>query len=237
MLITNLNHTISDYAQRLEADFFGVADLGPAQAAILEQGGPAVARYPRAISMGVALLHPIVDQLPQRAEQAVAINYRQHAYDVVNARLDEMANRMAGKLQRLGYAALPIPASKRLSDGAGQQRIRSFFSHKIAAHLAGLGWIGRSCLLITPQAGPRVRWTSVLTDAPLQPTGSMQAPQCGDCRACVDICPVEAITGQLFDPAEPREARLDAHKCNAYIESLPIPVCGMCLYVCPYGNR
>jgi epoxyqueuosine reductase QueG len=167
----------------------------------------------------------------------VAISYRQHAYDVVNARLDEMASRMASRLQRLGFAALPVPASKRVDD----ERICSFFSHKLAAHLAGLGWIGRSCLLVTPQAGPRARWTSVLTDAPLQATGTAMAPQCGECQACVDICPVQAFSGRLFSADEPREARFDAHKCNQYLTDMEKkgtpPVCGMCLYVCPYGRN
>ena len=213
---SDINQAVALYAVQLEADFFGIADLAPAYDAILEQGGPAVARYPRAISMGVALIHTIVDQLPRRAERAVAVSYRQHAYDVVNDRLDEMASRMASRLQRLGYAALPVPASKRVDD----ERIRSFFSHKMAAHLAGLGWIGKSCLLVTPQAGPRVRWTSVLTDAPLRPTGSAMAPRCGECQACVDICPVEAFTGRMFDPGEPREARFDARKCNQYFDEM-----------------
>ncbi len=37
--------------------------------------------------------------------------------------------------------------------------------------MAGLGRIGKSCLLITPEAGPRVHWATVLTDAPMQVTG------------------------------------------------------------------
>ena len=232
-----LTQQIQTYAAGLEPDFFGIADLTPARAAILEQGGPEAARYPMAISMGVALMHTLVDQLPRRAERAVAISYRHHAYDVVNVRLDDMASRVASRVQRLGYAALPVPASKRVDD----ERICSFFSHKMAAHLAGLGWIGKSCLLVTPQAGPRVRWVTVLTDAPLQPTGSAMAERCGDCNACVDICPVEAFTGQPFYADEPRSARFDARKCDLYLQQLEKggspPVCGMCLYICPHGRN
>ncbi|MBE0697687.1 MAG: epoxyqueuosine reductase [Anaerolineaceae bacterium] len=230
-----LTQKILEYAALLEADFSGVADLALAYQAILEQGGPVVAGYSKAVSLGITLMDTIVDQLPRRAERAVAVSYRHHAYDVVNARLDEMASRMASYLYSQGYAALPVPASKRVDD----ERICSFFSHKMAAHLAGLGWIGKSCLLITPQAGPRVRWITVLTDAPLQATGEPMAERCGECSACVKICPVEAFSDRAFDPQEPREARFDARKCDLYMQELEKkgpPVCGMCLYVCPYGR-
>ena len=230
-----LSQNILSYAAVLEADFSGIADLSPAYQAILAQGGPEVADYPRAISMGIRLVNSIVNQLPRRSDRMVAVSYRSHAYDVINTRLDAMASRMASHLQRLGYAALPVPASLRVDD----ERICSFFSHKMAAHLAGLGWIGKSCLLVTPQAGPRVRWISVLTNAPLQANGEPMAERCGDCNACKDICPVQALSGNAFDPKEPREARFDAHKCEQYFQELEKsgpPVCGMCLYVCPHGR-
>lgn len=233
----NLDATIHQYASTLEADFYGVADLTGVTEFVQAQGGPEVARYPRAISMGIALLTPIVDRLPQRAEREVAVLYRHHAYDVVNLHLDELSLRMAGLIQRAGYAALPVPASRRVND----ERISSFFSHKLAAHLAGLGWIGKSCLLVTPQAGPRVRWTTILTDAPLQVTGTAMEERCGACTRCVDICPVQAFTGRPFREDEPREARFDARKCEQYFKEQEQaghpPVCGMCLYICPHGKK
>jgi epoxyqueuosine reductase len=58
-----------------------VADLSPARDFITSQGGLEVGGYPRAVSIGIALLNPIVDQLPNRAEAATAIEYRHHAYD------------------------------------------------------------------------------------------------------------------------------------------------------------
>jgi len=223
-------------AEGAGADFFGVADLAPAHAAILEQGGPVVASFPRAVSVGVALPHAVVDQLPNRAERAVSMLYRQHAYDIVNLRLDHLASRLSALLQRNGYRALPMPASQT----ADTTRLRGIFSNKLAGSLAGLGWIGRSCLLVTPQAGPRVRWASVLTTAPLEPTGRPIQPGCGDCRECVDACPVSAFTGRLFSPEEPRELRFDVHKCKAYLDSMEktrgLSVCGMCLYACPRGK-
>lgn len=234
----DMNHKIKESAETWGADFFGVADLSLAHDAILEQGGTVVAAYPWAISVGIALLHTIVDQLPQRVNRAVAVSYRHHLYDLINQRLDLLTSQLSSLLQREGYRALPIPAAKRTDD----ERLCAAFSHKLAAHLAGLGWIGKSCLLVTPELGPRVRWATVLTDAPLQATGKPLYEQCGNCTQCVDICPVQAFTGEPFRESEPREKRYDAGKCDRYFAEMrekdaELAVRGLCLYVCPHGRR
>ena len=230
--------TKRDSSMTWGADFFGVANLACAREAILAQGGPVIAAFPRAISIGIVLPHSIIDQLPQRATRAVAINYKHHAYDIINQRLDLIASQVSSRLQRMGFEALPIPASKRVDD----DRMCAAFSHKMAAHLAGLGWIGKSCLLVTPEAGPRVRWASILTTADLSATGEPLAQRCGECRECVDNCPVQAFTGRSFRDEEPREKRYDAGLCDRYFTSLragdpELAVCGMCLYVCPHGKK
>jgi len=223
-------------ALSLGADYFGVADLSSAHEFILAQGGDRVARYPRAVTIGMVLQDSLVDLLPDK-DPAGAIVYRHNSYDVVNQMLDQISVRVANELQRAGYSAFPVPASKRTDD----EHICGIFSQKLAAHLAGLGWIGKSCLLITPDHGPRVRWVTVLTDAPLLPTGSPLEQQCGKCTACVDICPQHAFTGRSFDRNEPREARYDAAACDRYFKELEksrgVGVCGLCLYVCPHGRK
>lgn len=223
--------------RRLGGDFYGVADLTAVKEEVIRQGGEEVSEYPRAISVGVKLMHTIVDRLPDRGRSAVAVAYHTHAYEVVNLRLDAIASRVASALQDAGFRAYPVPVAERIED----DRICAVFSHKLAAHLAGLGWIGKSCLLVTPQAGPRVRFTTVLTDAPLPATGEPQEQRCGDCRECVDACPIYAFTGRNFVPGELREMRYDARACERYFLEMKaqgkVPVCGMCLYSCPYGKR
>jgi epoxyqueuosine reductase len=232
-----LDTELKEWAVAWGADFWGVADLSLAHAAIVAQGGVLVADMTRAISVGIGLFHTIVDQLPQRAERAVATSYRHHCYDVINRRLDDITSRLGGCLQRAGYRAVPVPASVQVDD----ERMSALFSHKLAAHLAGLGWIGKSCLLITPEVGPRARWATVLTDAPLSASGRPMDDRCGNCRQCVDLCPVAAFTGQPFRPGESREVRFDARKCDQYFDRMqqvePWAVCGLCLYVCPYGRK
>jgi epoxyqueuosine reductase len=232
-----LSNRLQELADSLGLDYLGVADTAPAAGVIREQGGELVASFPRAISIGIILPHAVVDQLPYRSDPAVAMNYLHHAYDVINERLDMATSRMSSVLQRSGHRTLPVPAKEHHDE----ERLCSIFSHKLAAHLAGLGWIGKSCLLVTPEVGPRVRWSTVLTDAPLQSTGVPMDERCGKCRECVDICPVKAFTGQPFVTGEPREIRYDARACEKYFDELikegRLPACGLCLYTCPFGRK
>lgn len=228
---------ITDIVASSNCDFLGVADLALAHDFIRDQGGDAVAGFPTAISIGIALPRAIVDQLPNRADPAVAVSYQSHAYEIINQRLNIVASQVSSLLQQDGHRALPVPAA----DGIDGHRLCAVFSHKLAAHLAGLGWIGKSCLLVTPQVGPRVRWISVLTDAPLTATGAPIEQRCGDCTECIDICPAHAFTGRPFRTDEPRDVRYDAMKCHQYRVDLQertgSRVCGLCLYVCPHGRR
>jgi epoxyqueuosine reductase QueG len=232
-----LDRRLEEIAREMGADFFGVADLVPLREEIRRQGGDEVASYPRAVSFGIRLLDSIVDRLPERLEEpAVSVNYLNHCYDTVNTRLDLIASRLGGVLQQEGHRVLPLPSSERHDS----VRICAQFSHKLAARQAGMGWIGKSCLLVTPEAGPRVRWNSVLTDAPLIPTGSPMEEKCGKCSECVETCPPGAFTGRAFIEGEPREARYDARKCERYFQSMNAAkgraACGLCLYACPFGR-
>ena len=175
----DLNTLIQKWATGEGADFFGVADIVPAREAIREQGGDLVASFPRAVSIGMKLFHPIVDQIPRRFEDAMHMqNYGHHCYTVINQRLDGIASKVARLLQNHGYRVFPVPASQTLNT----TRNLGVFSNKMAAHMAGLGWIGKSCLLVTPEIGPRCRWATVLTDAPLTLSGQSMDTRCGDCR-------------------------------------------------------
>lgn len=232
----SLKKNLEEAAVKEGADLFGIGDLSLAKKAVHDQGGSLVSKYEKSISIGIILPKAIVDALPRRNEPAVALDYK-NIYDVTNQRLDIITAKLSGLLEEEGYEALPVPASERYDD----ERICAIFSHKLAANLAGLGWIGKSCLLINPDAGPRVRWATVLTNAPLKVTGTPLKEQCGDCKECVDICPVNAFTGAPFRENEPREARYDASKCEEYLydsgENAEPVVCGLCIYICPHGRK
>ncbi|MGD0803416.1 MAG: 4Fe-4S double cluster binding domain-containing protein [Candidatus Bathyarchaeia archaeon] len=223
------------YTKNLSVDLFGVADLTPAKQYIENQGGKYVASFPKAVSLGIRLLDQVIDQLFNHNDLGTISIYC-GLYTTVNAALDRAAFMVAKKIQGKGFQAYTIPASSMLNNG----KLEATFSHKVAANLAGLGWIGKNCLLITPEYGPRVRLATVLTDAPLS-TGSPIKNRCGDCTRCTDICPSKAILGRAFDSDELRDMRLNAELCDGYtedrIKTFGDVNCGLCVYVCPHGNK
>jgi epoxyqueuosine reductase len=218
------------------ARFFGVADLSQAFKTIVEQGGDFLAAFPRSISLGIALNDSIVDQLSRHKEVGVARTY-DYLYSTVNQSLDRIALHLSTILNENGFQTLLIPAS----DTIDNKQVHGLFSHKLSARLAGLGWIGPSCLLITPELGPRVRWVTVLTNALLESSNPIPN-QCGECKKCVEACPPNAFTGRPFDPSESRETRFNVQRCIDYRIYLKnkvtgVRVCGMCVHVCPVGSK
>jgi epoxyqueuosine reductase QueG len=234
-----LRQKIKKITLAMGAAYLGVADLeraGNDTASAYES--KLISRYKTAISIGFPLLDDIVDALKNTDDLFALNNYRYHVYEVINPRINDITLSVAGALTQAGYQALAIPASHTVD----APNLAGLFSHKKAANLAGLGWIGKSCLLITPDRGSRVRWGTVLTDF-VTPAGQPYAGKgCGGCNLCVSSCPAGAFTGRNFDSKEPRAARMDAHKCLQYIwqerkQKLGIEACGICVQVCPFGAK
>ncbi|MBR2403171.1 MAG: hypothetical protein IKB01_10500, partial [Lachnospiraceae bacterium] len=68
---------------------------------------------------------------------------------------------------------------------------------RFCAYLAGLGEIGYSKMLLTPEFGPRVRIGVVLTEAEFEPDPIYNGPKlCNKCMACVRNCPGRAISAE-----------------------------------------
>ncbi|MBM3154347.1 MAG: epoxyqueuosine reductase [Chloroflexi bacterium] len=221
------------------AAYFGIADLSPArQGEITAYERKLMAQYPLAVSIGVSLLDGIVDGIEVQGDSNALKNYWFHVYEVINPLINSIGIRISHIIEGRGYRALQVPASHTVDTA----NLCGLFSHKIGANLAGLGWIGKSCLLVTPDRGTRVRWGTVLTDAPLEPDKPFSGKGCGSCTLCVDNCPVGAFTGKHFSPSEPREARMDASKCSRYLfqeqkRKAGAEACGMCVNICPFGRK
>jgi epoxyqueuosine reductase QueG len=230
----DLTFKLESLARDIGTTHFGIADLAPARQRIYEQGGEFLGQFHRAISHGFTLTDGIVNTLAHHKSIPALHTYRHYVYQIVNPRLDSISLTLAQALDKAGFQAYVVPASQTVD----RTRLVGVFSHKLAAHLAGLGWIGKSALLITPEHGPRVRWGTVLTDAPLQP-GTPMDENCCDCSVCVKACPAHAFTGQAFDQPRPRSEIFAAEACDRYLCERETfhRVCGMCVYVCPFGKK
>jgi epoxyqueuosine reductase QueG len=234
---TYLNNSIRNMLKPYYVDYLGFADLSAYQTELVRFGGNIVKGYQSGISIGLAIPDSIVDFLPERADVNVSCEYQTHGYDVLSNRLNLTASVVSSYLNQKGHRTLPIA----VADRTDQENALPSVSHKMIAHIAGLGWIGKNCLLITPDHGPRLRLISILTNAPLETVDSPMVQRCNECNACVKICPVKAIKGKNYEQGKSREERFDFIKCDNYFEYLKgkqkYYVCGMCLYVCPQGKR
>lgn len=159
-----------------------------------------------------------------------------HILEAVRSNLDRIVSETSRFLGRRNIPHVVVPQG-----GQDPITLEAAFSHKSAAVLAGLGWIGKNCLLVTPEYGPRVRIASILIGCELLPGVPMTESLCGACDACVSACPGGFITGLTWKPGTHRERLLDAHGCNDFRENRPPLLgrkseCGRCLLVCPHGR-
>jgi epoxyqueuosine reductase len=223
---------IKNRVLELGADLVGVADTAPLKA-LTSYPPDLLDQFPRAICAAIRLPASIFEQIADQPTPTYAAAYR-----TANRILDEIAFITANALQRDGFNSLPIPASQTWD----RESHCGAISHKAVGRMAGLGWQGKSLLLVNPEYGPRIRLVTVLTDAPLEVDGPVEN-RCGKCTRCRDACPAGAIKGtSTKDHYAAREEALDMELCVEKLNefgNLPgvgVHVCGICIKVCPFGR-
>ena len=191
--------------------------------------------FPYGISIALALDPAKVMDIGNGAATEYYAEYRK-----ANARLDELASIAETFLKKKGFSALARTTSVVKTDPATK---RSDLPHKTLATRAGLGWIGKCALCITPQYGAAQRFTSVLTDAPIDCARPINQSSCGDCQECRDICPAEAVSGQNWHLGLDRDQFFKALDCHHFIIEYGKTIgrtevsCGRCIKACPWTQR
>lgn len=211
---------IKDLSTQWGASLFGVADLSKLGRDEILLSSSLIERHPFSISIAYHLSDSILEGI----ENQPTPHYFHH-YQRVNILLDTIGLILTSTIQDLGYRAMPIPASQ-IVDWKNQ---RGHLSHKHVAKLAGLGWIGRNNLLVNEKFGSRIRLLTLLTNLPLI-SNSPQSKDCGSCRACLSVCPAEAIAQRPED--------FDHLRCYEQLKvfskrlHFSHHICGICVKAC-----
>ncbi len=177
------------------------------------------------VVMGIPLYVPMIATTPSMVYQEL--------YNTTNRILDDMAYRMTGFLTGNGYRAMYFPRDGYSGMDALLKDPTAAFSHVLAAYYAGLGTIGDSHNLITPEYGPRVRMVSVVTDAVFEPDDMIDGDLCIHCRRCLKKCPAGCFTD------DGRPYSMDMERCTEHHIELKKQghwPCGVCIKVCPVGK-
>ena len=108
---------------------------------------------------------------------------------------------------------------------------------------SGIGWLGKSSMVITQGVGSYYFLAELFVSADLEESRSEHPDRCGTCTSCIDACPTGAIVGPY---------RVDARRCISYLtieQRGPIPRqlraligghlfgCDICQEVCPWNGK
>ncbi|WP_460757692.1 tRNA epoxyqueuosine(34) reductase QueG [Marinomonas epiphytica] len=135
--------------------------------------------------------------------------------------------------------------AKRIENAVGEHGYRAFVDsapilERQVAEQAGMGWIGKNTLLLTPKGGSWFLLGEVFTNLPLPVDPPTKTKHCGSCSACLTQCPTDAFVEPWV---------LDAGKCISYLTiehkgPIPEPLrakmgnrifgCDDCQLVCPW---
>ena len=147
-------------------------------------------------------------------------------HKVLRQRLQKLAKRLEQRIGEFGYRVFVDSAP---------------VLEKPIAEKAGLGWVGKHTNVINKNAGSWFFLGELYTDLPL-PVDDAATDHCGTCKACIDVCPTDAIVAPY---------QLDARRCISYLtielkESIPedlrplignrIYGCDDCQLFCPWNK-
>ncbi len=220
MSLIHFRTEIDAFCRNREIAIYGVAELAKMKTDDFLLPPETLKRLPFALCLGMRLSHEVLACLTDHPDLLYEHHYRQ-----LNFALDRVALELTNRLQNWGYNALPIPASQ-IVDWQNQ---RGHLSHKRVAIAAGLGWLGRNNLLVTPDYGAALRLVTVLTDLPMEP-GAPLKQDCGTCQRCISACPANAIKEKPedFDHQACFE-KLKEFQQKRFVNQF---ICGLCVRAC-----
>lgn len=168
-----------------------------------------------------------IPPIPAQLENPVP--YTHAAYQLYGE-LDRLGMELCRVMEREGIHAVPVPSDTPYLHWEEERRHgMGILSLRHAAVQAGLGFLGRNTLLISPRWGNMVYIGAVLTDADWPGGPVMATSGCPSrCRRCLDGCPVRALDGTTVNQSLCRR-----HSFFKTPRGFDLYACCRCRAVCP----
>ncbi|UCH14106.1 MAG: epoxyqueuosine reductase [Bacteroidales bacterium] len=233
--LSDIDQIIEKYAGNKSDFITGYADL----TGLLHEN---YTGYSYGIVIGRKLDYDIIDSISRGPNYEYYLLYKK-----INKELEALVRQISDELSMLSMESIPVSptTSDEEINNKFSETLRVDFSHKMAATRAGLGWIGKTGLLISKKFGPRLRLATILVRKPLFLTQKpYNKSKCGKCNICVDLCPANAANGKLWNVDTDRDEFYNPFKCREQCRILSrknlntdISICGICVSVCPIGKK
>ena len=231
--VSDINLAVAEarLAEWLRDKFHGEMDY-------MQRHGSKRSRPEQLVAGTVRVISVRMDYLPTGQEEAQdLLDHESRAYisryalgrdyhKVLRRRLQRLATQIEQHIGAFGYRVFVDSAP---------------VLEKALAEKAGIGWIGKHTNLLNKKAGSWFFLGELYTDLPL-PVDAAATAHCGTCRACIDVCPTQAIVAPY---------KLDARRCISYLTielrgSIPVefrkPIgnriygCDDCQLCCPWNK-
>ncbi len=198
---------------------------------------------PEALHPGtVRVISARMDYLPGDSKHIAVLKNSEQAYiaryalgrdyhKLIRKRLAQLAKKIENTIEGFGLTANQRP----FVDSAPVME-------RPLAEKAGLGWAGKNTLIIHEKAGSWFFLGEIYTNIPLEIDTPAQKNRCGECTACLKVCPTDAF---------PKPYVLDARRCISYLtiefkgiipEEFRGPIgnrifgCDDCQAICPWNK-
>lgn len=220
-----LTKEIKAYAENQEIDIFGIADVKMINEHA-RKGRRPQDFYPSAkavLIFGCGMADPF--------SRGWVYNGTGGAYfSLTSSELENRKWKLMAFLRNAGYQSFG-------GEMHGGGMLESGLRMANIAERIGIGYIGKSNLLITEKYGPRQNLHFLATDAPLLPDSGQVENQCGSCRVCQEFCTSGAIMGDGYFHARQCEAVINCGPNKIHYTRYVNTDCDMCLRMCPQGKH
>lgn len=194
-----MTQAIKDLANDLGADIVGIASVDRWRFAPLERSPQGI--LPESKAAIVCGFHYLDSCVELGGNKDVRLPGPAVSNHIATEHGNYAAFKLAKYLQNSGWRALMVPATAWWNYRKSTSALRGFaadLTHYYAAVAAGLGEIGWNNICLTPQFGPRQRFVTVITDAPLLPDPLYRGPAlCDKCLLCARNCPMQAFDKEV----------------------------------------